>query len=126
MLTGDRQCSCSHISALIILLANIIVYPTSDSNWADLQTSITTLGVLEKIFDVVQSPAYSPLRHVVDDLYQSATKVVNEAHLQSLSESDDAIVAAAGMGMLDGQFMIPLEYNDGQLVGFEDGMFDIA
>lgn len=69
---------CSQISALLIILANIVIIPSSQSILQDLQIVTKSMHLFSKLIEIIGSPAYQPPEHVVRDLRKSATKVVSE------------------------------------------------
>ncbi|KAH6667824.1 fungal-specific transcription factor domain-containing protein, partial [Halenospora varia] len=72
------QCSCAHFSALIILLANILISPAHESIYLDLRTATKSIRWFEQLVDVIQSAAYEPMQRIIIDLYKSATTVVSK------------------------------------------------
>jgi hypothetical protein len=79
-----RQCSCAHFSALIVLLANILLSPAHDSTCLDFQIVTNSIRLFEQIVDVIESPAYEPLQRIIGDLYKSATEIVSKVQLEQL------------------------------------------
>ncbi|KAF5679778.1 transcriptional regulator [Fusarium heterosporum] len=82
------QCSCSHFSALIILLANMILNPGHSSIHADQHLSIKALDLFDKLLKVVEDDRFSALRIVVGELSQKAQAAVaaHRRELQSLGK----------------------------------------
>ncbi|KAH8645769.1 fungal-specific transcription factor domain-containing protein [Xylariales sp. PMI_506] len=79
------QCSCAHFSALIILLANILLDPTSASAGPDLEAAAQSAQLFYELFDLVESAAYEAAHRVIKDLHRTAVASV-------------AVVAAADHG----------------------------
>lgn len=124
-----RQSSCAHFSALIVVLANILISPTHPSKFLDLQMAAKSIRLFEQIIDVVRSPLYSPLHRIIEDLYKSATKVVDDAPPERLEDGSGALSSARNIDPVMDMFTDQSEfsvfdYNEGQLGNFEfDGMF---
>lgn len=128
LLTSSRKCGCAHFSALIVLLSNIIISPNHQSR-ADLQIATQAIKLFDKLLEVLKSPLYQPLQHIVEDLYQSATKVVEQAWLEQPDEPDDVITASDEIIDLNFFSKEPsfstFEYDPEQLEGLEfNGIFD--
>lgn len=86
-----RQCSCTHVSALVVVLANIVVSPTNESSWLDLEIATRSMHLFEQLMEIIRSPVYQPLEHVVRDLHRSASEVVNKAQLEQWNEIDAGV-----------------------------------
>ncbi|GKU05366.1 transcription factor [Fusarium langsethiae] len=77
------QCSYSHFSALIVLLANMILNPGHTSIHTDQHISIKALDLFDKLLKIIDDEAFRALRSVVGDLSQRAQEAV-AAHRQHL------------------------------------------
>ncbi|RDW72837.1 hypothetical protein BP6252_06744 [Coleophoma cylindrospora] len=84
-----RQGSCVHFSALIVILANILISPGHESVSLDLQIATTSVRLFEQLLDIVQSTKYEPLQRIIMDLYQSAARVVDEVRLGGSNRAND-------------------------------------
>ncbi|RDW87923.1 hypothetical protein BP5796_03617 [Coleophoma crateriformis] len=91
------QCSCVHFSALIVILANILISPRHESVSLDLQTATTSVRLFEQFLDVVQSTKYEPLQRIIMDLYKSATSVVDKARLGGPNQANDLNASLRGL-----------------------------
>ncbi|KAJ4123090.1 hypothetical protein NW768_010083 [Fusarium equiseti] len=77
------QCSYSHFSALIVLLANMILHPGHNSIHVDQHISIKALDLFDKLLKIVDDEAFRALRSIVGELSQRAQEAV-AAHRQEL------------------------------------------
>ncbi|KAM0201943.1 hypothetical protein ACHAQI_011076 [Fusarium lateritium] len=77
------QCSCSHFSALIVLLSNMILNPGHSSIHTDQHLSIKALDLFDKLLLVIDDQQFSALRIVVGELSQKAQAAV-AAHRREL------------------------------------------
>ncbi|KAG5767784.1 hypothetical protein H9Q72_004481 [Fusarium xylarioides] len=71
-----RQCSCSHFSALIVLLANMILNPGHNSIHIDQHLSVKALDLFDKLLKIIDDEAFRALRSVVGELSQRAQTAV--------------------------------------------------
>ena len=60
-----------------------------------------SIRLFEQLCGIIQSSTYEPLLRIITDLYQSATRVVDEARLDRLNEVDVVISAGQVEGELD-------------------------
>ncbi|KAI1017245.1 hypothetical protein LB505_001945 [Fusarium chuoi] len=70
------QCSCSHFSALIVLLANMILNPGHNSIHIDQHLSVKALDLFDKLLKIIDDEAFRALRSVVGELSQRAQTAV--------------------------------------------------
>ncbi|KAF4960609.1 hypothetical protein FSARC_10423 [Fusarium sarcochroum] len=70
------QCSCSHFSALIILLANMILNPGHTSIHVDQHLAVKAIDLFDKLLKVVDDETFRALRTVVGELSQKAETAV--------------------------------------------------
>lgn len=72
------QCSCSHFSGLIILLANMLIDPDHDIVSVDQDIALRAIQLFDKIIDLVPSDSDSirKFRLIVGDLYDRALDAV--------------------------------------------------
>ncbi|KAG5794033.1 hypothetical protein H9Q69_006909 [Fusarium xylarioides] len=70
------QCSCSHFSALIVLLANMILNPWHNSIHIDQHLSVKALDLFDKLLKIIDDEAFRALRSVVGELSQRAQTAV--------------------------------------------------
>ncbi|KAM0245788.1 hypothetical protein ACHAP5_005107 [Fusarium lateritium] len=77
------QCSCSHFSALIVLLSNMILNPGHSSIHTDQHLSIKALDLFDKLLLIIDDQQFSALRIVVGELSQKAQAAV-AAHRREL------------------------------------------
>lgn len=132
MLTRIRQCSCSHFSGLIVVLANMILFP--DHPNVPLDQLITTKAVVlfDKLLQVIDDPKFRSLRGIIGELHEKATKAF-EAHCLSEQKSGSDIFAGFGFGdeaMMQESDFLPLgtelEGTDGPFSGMDAGGVDFA
>ncbi|KAF5576743.1 transcriptional regulator [Fusarium pseudocircinatum] len=71
-----RQCSCSHFSALIVLLANMILNPGHSSIHIDQHLSVKALDLFDKLLKIIDDEVFRALRSVVGELSQRAQTAV--------------------------------------------------
>ncbi|KAH8889607.1 hypothetical protein GQ53DRAFT_722399 [Thozetella sp. PMI_491] len=88
-----------HLSALVILLANILISPGQPSAAIDLGVVTESIQFLDRLMDVVQSSSYEPLSRVIKDLYKDASTVVGDIH----AEEVDQIVGLDSLGDTRGE-----------------------
>ncbi|CEI66325.1 hypothetical protein FVEN_g4288 [Fusarium venenatum] len=125
------QCSYSHFSALIVLLANMILNPGHTSIHTDQHISIKALDLFDKLLKVVDDEAFRALRSVVGDLSQRAQEAVaaHRKHLKSLGQDiyepidvEEAVVQELDFLPTDDTF----ENMDGPFSGLESSVdFDV-
>ncbi|KAM0231905.1 hypothetical protein ACHAPO_008203 [Fusarium lateritium] len=125
------QCSYSHFSALIVLLANMILNPGHTSIHTDQHISIKALDLFDKLLKIIDDEAFKALRSVVGDLSQRAQEAVaaHRKHLKSLGqdiyepiEVEEAVVQELDFLPTDDTF----ENMDGPFAGLESGVeFDV-
>ncbi|KAF5667353.1 transcriptional regulator [Fusarium denticulatum] len=70
------QCSCSHFSALIVLLANMILNPGHSSIHIDQHLSVKALDLFDKLLKIIDDEAFRALRSVLGELSQRAQTAV--------------------------------------------------
>ncbi|KAM5353584.1 hypothetical protein ACJ41O_000234 [Fusarium nematophilum] len=95
------QCSCAHFSALIILLANIILSPDHSFVPLDQHLSLKALDLFDKLLQVVDEEGFRTLRAVVGELSQKADAAV-KAHRLMLSLTGNDVFDVLNSGG-DGQ-----------------------
>ncbi|KAL3607654.1 hypothetical protein FPOAC2_02641 [Fusarium poae] len=125
------QCSYSHFSALIVLLANMILNPGHASIHTDQHISIKALDLFDKLLKIVDDEAFRALRSVVGDLSQRAQEAVaaHRQHLKSLGQDiyepidvEETVVQELDFLPTDNTF----ENMDGPFAGLESGSeFDV-
>ncbi|KAF0635507.1 hypothetical protein FPSE5266_01975 [Fusarium pseudograminearum] len=125
------QCSYSHFSALIVLLANMILNPGHKSIHIDQHISIKALDLFDKLLKIIDDEAFRALRSVVGDLSQRAQEAVaaHRQYLKSLGKDiyepidvDEALVQELDYLPTDNG----LENMDGPFAGLESGVdFDV-
>lgn len=79
LLTFHRQCSCSHFSALIIILANMILNPGHKSIHVDQHLAVKALDLFDKLLGIIEDASFRSLRAIVSELSQKADAAV-EGH----------------------------------------------
>ncbi|KAF5650099.1 transcriptional regulator [Fusarium tjaetaba] len=67
---------CSHFSALIVLLANMILNPGHNSIHIDQHLSVKALDLFDKLLKIIDDEAFRALRSVVGELSQRAQTAV--------------------------------------------------
>ncbi|KAF5564909.1 transcriptional regulator [Fusarium phyllophilum] len=67
---------CSHFSALIVLLANMILNPGHNSIHIDQHLSVKALDLFDKLLKIIDDEAFRALRNVVGELSQRAQTAV--------------------------------------------------
>ncbi|KAF5724364.1 transcriptional regulator [Fusarium mundagurra] len=67
---------CSHFSALIVLLANMILNPGHSSIHIDQHLSVKALDLFDKLLKIIDDEAFRALRSVVGELSQRAQTAV--------------------------------------------------
>ncbi|CAM1501196.1 Fc.00g103580.m01.CDS01 [Cosmosporella sp. VM-42] len=105
------QCSCSHFSALIILLANMSINPRHELVSLDQHISSKAIKLFDKLLEVVDSEPFQTLRAIIDELYKKANEAVEAAQLDksrgaNVFEGLDDDMNMAPMDQLD---FLPLE-----------------
>ncbi|KAF4471443.1 transcriptional regulator [Fusarium albosuccineum] len=70
------QCSCSHFSALIILLSNMIIEPGHQAIHVDQHLAVKAIDLFDKLLGVIDDPQFRTLRAVVGELSQKAEEAV--------------------------------------------------
>ncbi|KAM0425301.1 hypothetical protein ACHAPT_009357 [Fusarium lateritium] len=70
------QCSCSHFSALIILLANMILNPGHKGIHVDQHLAVKALDLFDKLLGVIDDAAFRSLRTIVGELSHKAEAAV--------------------------------------------------
>jgi hypothetical protein len=84
----DRQSSGPHFSALVILLANIILSPTDPSAPLDLIVATESLKFYDPVMSAIQSSSYEPLHRFIQDLYKHATAAIGGRQATDTIEAD--------------------------------------
>ncbi|RGP72147.1 hypothetical protein FLONG3_6870 [Fusarium longipes] len=121
------QCSYSHFSALIVLLANMILNPGHTSIHTDQHISIKALDLFDKLLKIVDDEAFRALRSVVGDLSQRAQEAVraHRQHLKSFNKDiyepinvEETVVQELDFLPNDDGF----ESIDGPFAGLESGI----
>ncbi|KAM0347406.1 hypothetical protein ACHAPU_004927 [Fusarium lateritium] len=120
------QCSCSHFSALIVLLANMILNPGHSSIHIDQHLSIKALDLFDKLLKVIEDDKFSTLRIVVGELSQKAQAAV-AAHRRELRDLGKDVFDALNVEepvVPEVDFLPPgdvFDGIDGPFVGLEGG-----
>ncbi|KAH7259936.1 hypothetical protein NW759_002613 [Fusarium solani] len=80
------QCSCSHFSALIIILANMTLNPGHKFIHVDQHLAVKALDLFDKLLGIIEDASFRSLRAIVGELSQKAEAAV-ERYRQELSRS---------------------------------------
>ncbi|KAF4450665.1 hypothetical protein F53441_6326 [Fusarium austroafricanum] len=70
------QCSCSHFSALVVLLANMILNPGHEFIHIDQHLSVKALDLFDKLLKIIDDDSFRMLRSVVGELSTKAQTAV--------------------------------------------------
>ncbi|RSM15872.1 hypothetical protein CEP52_000414 [Fusarium oligoseptatum] len=87
------QCSCSHFSALIIILANMILNPGHKSIHVDQHLAVKALDLFDKLLGIIEDSSFRSLRAIVGELSQKAEAAM-EGYRRELSRSGQDIFEA--------------------------------
>ncbi|KAH8647759.1 fungal-specific transcription factor domain-containing protein [Xylariales sp. PMI_506] len=108
------QSSGPHLSALVILLANMLIFPGHTSASTDLVVVTESIQLFDRLVDVLQSSAYEPLNRVVNHLYNDAKTAIGGIQMDPASE---ALVFDCPRDMQEGLDMC---VHDSEYLGLEN------
>ncbi|KAF4973267.1 hypothetical protein FZEAL_9366 [Fusarium zealandicum] len=91
------QCSCAHFSALIILLANMVLNPGHESVSLDQHMAMRSFELFDKLLVVLNDGGFRALHSVVGELSQRADEAVR-AHEMDLSVTGKGIFEGLNAG----------------------------
>lgn len=127
MANGNRQCSCSYFSALIVLLANLSIHPSHALVSLDQHLAAKALYLFDKLLEVVENKAFQTLRGIIGELYNAANAAVEAERMEQNAEGNDVfggmnaeVDVTHAVGTLD---FLPLE-NDVDVLGGTFGSVD--
>ncbi|GKT51416.1 fusaridione A cluster transcription factor fsdR [Colletotrichum spaethianum] len=117
--------SCAHFSGLIILLANMFVYPEHEHLMTDQDLANQALHLFDMMLELLDSDAFRRLHNVIQELYRRAMATVERVARKRDEEAAAAAVAEAMNSSLP--FGMQFEedvtfFGSGDMAGF-DGMF---
>ncbi|EFY94520.1 Zn(2)-Cys(6) zinc finger domain protein [Metarhizium robertsii] len=88
------QCSCPHFSGMMVLLANLLIEPTHADAVSDEILSARAIQLFDKVLELIPDPEhYTDIRVIIEELYNRAVLVINEAKSQGGDDQVDVLEA---------------------------------